>query len=118
MCRGLQTFTTRPRVAIYLAGLAGHLTVTPDLRNGTALSYPITEIVRDSSHHPESLPAALFALPKELEASNAYALAASPSVNLFFSTPWLMTTARFLPTALITVAKRVAGELMRNNSLE
>ena len=40
------------------------------------------------------------------------------SLNFFFSTPWLITTARSLPTAFITVTSRCAGAFIRNSSLE
>ena len=42
--------------------------------------------------------------------------AAAPP-NLFCSTPWFTTTARSRPVALSTVARRCAGELIRNSSL-
>src|SRR5664279_5642621 len=44
--------------------------------------------------------------------------AAGGAENFSFSTPWLTTTARSRPVALMTVASRCAGELMRNSSLE
>ena len=52
------------------------------------------------------------------EEARAYALAASPPANLFFSTPWSMTTARSRPTAFITVTRRCAGAFISISSLE
>ena len=43
-------------------------------------------------------------------AGAAAATGAAAPVNLPFSTPWLMTTARSRPVALMTVARRCAGD--------
>ena len=51
-------------------------------------------------------------------AAGAASTGAGAPPNLFFSTPWLMTTARSRPTAFITVTRRCAGAVIRKSSFE